>query len=205
MTTPYTPQLHRLLGTPVTLDLGITTGLLSDIKGQVVKLDTVAPDTGKLPAISQAATVDLPKQIDAVKTEIGSRTDSLLGDVKQALNAAANDIVQRLSAPAPAGAFEIGPKGVALVRLLVQAQAYAIAKVPGAVEGVGDENVAMAKLRRSATAEANKAIADDAIELRTRCIAAFDEFSSKDLAYRSARLVEMHALVRELALHLQGQ
>ena len=195
MQTLHTAAIHHLLGTPVRLDLGSTTGALIDISKQVGKLDRVSADTEALPERFTALDAHVSAQVQQLKTEF-----------QLALDAAADDIVQRVSTPVDTEPedFDIGATAVPLVRLLVQAQALAIVREPGTTDDRGDENAAMRTLSNAAKklvkphAEADKDLFD-------RYIDAFAPFTSPELEYRSERFVEMHALVELIALHFDSE
>lgn len=200
MQTLHTAAIHHLLGTPVRLDLGSTTGALIDISRQVGKLDRVSADTE-----------GLPQRLAALGTHVSEETRLLRAEFKLALAEAADDIVERVGAqvepqePEEPAEFELGTTAVLLVRLLVQAQALAIAREPGAVDDRGDENVTLEKLGVAARRAAKKVFGEDDKDLHERFIAAFAPFTSTDPESRSERFVEMHALVEEIALHFGGE
>lgn len=215
MRTLHTAEFHRLLGTPVRLDLGETTGLLAGIDSQVTKLDLVTPNTDRLPAVEVATTVTLPESIGELSSHVTAKVDSVLGrlgtpretllaDILSAIDRSAEELVARIVEATTPEPFEIGDEAAALVRLLVQAEGYALARSPGATNRTGDENKAMARLQKAAAAAA-VVIGGDAGGLAERFVHAFDAFASDDLPSRSKRFAEMHALIEEIALYLQGQ
>lgn len=196
MQTLHTAAIHRLLGTPVSLDLGSTTGALVDISRQVVKLDRVSADTEAL-----------PERFAALDAHVSAQLQQLKAEFQLALDVAADDIVQRVGAqaePQEPDEFELGATAVPLLRLLVQAQALAIVREPGTTDERGDENVAMKKLSAAALKEA-RVFGDADKELHDRYVAAFRPFASPDLQHRSERFVAMHALVEDIALHFDGE
>lgn len=194
MQTLHTAAIHRLLGTPVSIDLGSTTGALVDISRQVGKLDRISADTDAL-----------PQRLVALATHVSQETQHLQAEFRKALYEAADDIVQRIGAPVEPDDFEISATAVPLLRLLVQAQALAIVREPGVIDERGDENIAMKKLGAAARKEAGKVFGDPDKDLYGRYIAAFEPFASADLESRSERFVEMHALVEVIALHFDGE
>jgi hypothetical protein len=220
------PASLRLLGTNVTLDLGATAGLLTDIKTQVGKLDRVTLGTDRLPAIDTAATVALPNQItdlasqlgkqgEAVLGRVGAPTVSLLADFKQALQHAADDIVTRVTTTPASLPFAVGERAVPLVRLLVQVAALALDKSPGEPRAQphkrreptwteGEENVARQRRTNAGVTAARGAglITTPPTILGGRVIEAFRPFESVEQSNRSERFVEIHTLIRDLALAL---
>lgn len=194
MQTLHTAAIHRLLTTPVALDLGATTGALADISKQLLKLDGLRDGTAAL-----------PQHFTDLTGHVSTSAAQLKTDFRDALDKAVEEIVERVGNPAEPAEWEIGSTAQPLVRLLVQAQALAIVREPGSTEGRGDENSALKKLSNAAKREAEKVIDDQDQALHDRFIAAFEPFTSTELPYRSERFVEMHALTEAIALHFDGQ
>ena len=218
----HTAEIQRLLATPVSLDLGTTTGLLAEIKGEVAKLDDVKVATDTLPNLAiaidgvKADTATLPHVVASVAA-IRTATDTLphvaasvhaikaitetlprelaflFTENRDRLLSRLDQLEDALGSEQSPEDFDVSPRAEVPAKLLANAMALAL--------GVQDAKAQtrLDALRKEAEAVA-KHIEDD--ELKTRFVDAFSGFEVH-LPSRKAQFVGMHKLIHELALHFR--
>jgi hypothetical protein len=181
----HEPQIYRVLGTP-------NAQLLGEIRADVadVKETTAATEAALAPL---AAGLDQANGVlSLLQSRIGVPAQDLVTDLTNAVNDAADRIVQRIQpaiAPLP---ITLDAASAPLVRLLLQAQAIVLDKTPDDASGV----VGMEQLAKAAS-RAAKAFTTDQGDLRTRYLAAFADIHPTD--DRSSRFNAMDALIHDIA------
>lgn len=221
---PYTPQLYRSLGTPVTVDLSLgesATDIAETLK-QVQALpqaisNAIAPTNA---GITQLGT-DMSAKVDGAETRLvlaqAQALNAAVETVKSHANEGINKVLEafgKLSLPAPAPApapapITVSAKAAPLLSLLTQVQTLALDAKPGEpykgkepeFKGWIGENVTMHGLREAARKEFTVLTAA-APPLPERFAHAFDEFTANDLGSRSKRFAEVHVLIADIATFL---
>lgn len=219
MQTLHTPALHKLLGTPVTLDLGstahdiiVTRDLVTELPAEMVEAlkpsqEIIAQLPAQVSSESDRVVSALAKtQTDTVAAAVTTLKASVAEEVRKVL-----DKLAALPAPVPPSApasVVVNDKSAPLLRHLAQVLTLAVDARPGQTyagkdpqfKGEWGENVALHELRKEAEAEAQ--VLDGAPLLKRRFLDAFAKFTATDLPSRSQRFGEVHALITAITHHL---
>lgn len=226
MQTLHTAAIHRLLGTPVTLDLNLG-NVAADVaatRDQVLGLpklldDALQPTSQNLGQLRS----DLTRNLDLAVAQLKQENAAALAATRAALQAQAEQgfkevlaAIKVRTSPVPvpppdpqAGPLVVTTKATPLVRLLTQVQTLALDASPGEpyagkepkYKGWIKENVTLDHLRDAARQDA--ALLTQAPKaLQERFVKAFDDFSTTEPAARNQRFAEVHVLIYDVAAFL---